>query len=125
MLHRAVMDVARRYDPGTMLSPAAYGATRVAVCRLSGMLATSTCAGLLEWFLPGTVPIAVDDWQRGGGQGAWPAEYAAWAERQGKGEMAPLPPDSTRSRAVPPLAGDRYEVPPGMDPPYTTIPIPA
>ncbi len=123
LLHRAVMDVARRYDPGTMLSPAAYGATRVAVCRLSGMLATSTCAGLLEWFLPGTVPIAVDDWQRGVGQVAWPAEYAAWAERQGKGEMAPLPRDSTGFRVVSPLDGDRYQVPPGMDPRYATIPL--
>src|SRR5258708_36426561 len=95
MLHRAVMDVARRYDPGTMLSPAAYGATRVAVCRLSGMLATSTCAGLLEWVLPGTVPIAVDDWQRGVGQVAWPAEHAAWSERQGKGGIAAAAPVST------------------------------
>jgi membrane carboxypeptidase/penicillin-binding protein PbpC len=45
------------------------------------------------------------------------------AERQGKGETAPLPRDSTGFRVVSPLDGDRYQVPPGMDPRYATIPL--
>jgi penicillin-binding protein 1C len=81
LLHRAVMAVARRMDPGVLTTPAQAGAVSAPVCRLSGLRATAECARLVEWFAPGTVPERDDDWERGGVV-ALPDEYAEWA-RQG------------------------------------------
>jgi penicillin-binding protein 1C len=81
LLHRAVMATARRVPPGVLTTPAEVGAVSVAVCRLSGLVATSECAQLAEWFASGTEPRRVDDWERGG-RVVLPDEYAEWA-RQG------------------------------------------
>jgi penicillin-binding protein 1C len=158
LLHRALVDVARRYEPGVLASPAAAGAVRVAVCRLSGLLAGAQCPGTEEWFLPGTEPAADCDWHRPGGTVAWPAEYAPWAQQNGRGDAALVaavlaagrgPGDRAALASVPsgappasgagpavvpanaeadsgfritsPLPGDRYQVPPGVDPRYATI----
>ena len=131
LLHRAILDVARRYAPGALRSPAAYGAARLAVCRLSGLRATRSCPGLEEWVLPGTEPRAECDWHRPDGGIAWPAEYAAWVAEQGLSRPADAPGGGAGTaalaavdsgfRIVSPLDGDRYAVPPGTDPRYATV----
>jgi penicillin-binding protein 1C len=134
LLHRTVLAVARRYQPGTLRSPAEAGAVRVSVCRLSGQRAGAGCPGTEEWFLPGTAPGGRCDWHRRDGAVAWPAEYAAWVVQSGQGPRAAggapaaLAPGTSRLaasaadfRIVSPLDGDRYEVPPGMDGRYATI----
>ena len=130
LLHRAILDVAKRYEPGVPPTPAAYGAVRVAVCRLSGLRATRHCPALDEWVLPGTGPVAGCDWHRPDGTVAWPAAYAAWvaeeglsrpAEAPGGRGVAALAAADSGFRIVSPLDGDRYAVPPGTDPRYATV----
>jgi penicillin-binding protein 1C len=131
LLHRAVMDVARRYPPGALPSPASVGAVRIAVCRLSGLRATAHCPGTDEWVLPGGPPIARCNWHLPDGGVAWPAEYVEWVEQNGLG--SPGAGDEAPARAatvagavrrleiVSPLDGDHYQVPPGVDRRYATI----
>jgi penicillin-binding protein 1C len=131
LLHRAVLDVARHYDPGALPSPAEVGAVRVVVCRLSGLRATLRCPGLEEWTLPGAAPDRPCDWHRPDGTVAWPAAYAEWIAQNGVTDVAGAAQDSangpalaaadTSLRIVSPLAGDRYAIPPGVDPRYATI----
>jgi penicillin-binding protein 1C len=131
LLHRAVMDVARRYAPGVLPTPADAKAIRVTICRLSGLRATAHCPGTDEWVLPGNAPIARCGWHSGEGLVAWPAEYAEWVAQSGLARQsvpAELPEHAAslagaarRLRIVSPLDGDRYEVPPGMDPRFATI----
>lgn len=133
LLHRTLMDAAKRYPPGTLTTPAQAGAVRVSICRLSGLLATPNCASLDEWFLPGTAPTRVDDWVRPDGSIAWPVEYARWVEQNGKTEpthTVPVPPGRGGLAAVAPTFqivspqdGDRYQIPPGMEARYATIPL--
>ncbi len=130
LLHRVILDVARRHDPGALPSPAEAGAARVYVCRLSGMLATRSCPGIEEWVLPGTGPARPCDWHGRDGSVAWPAEYAEWVAQNGLAETdsEPRAPGAatvaavdSSFRIVSPLDGDRYAVPPGVDPRYATI----
>lgn len=130
LLHRAMLDVAKRYAPGGLPSPEAAGAVRVRVCRLSGMLATHECPGIEEWVLPGTEPSRRCDWHRSGGAVVWPAEYAEWAARREAEEAQPagygggaaqLAAADTAFAIVSPHDGDRYQIPPGIDPRYATI----
>ena len=86
LLHRALVDVSRRYEPGVLPSPASAGAVRLTVCRLSGLRAGADCPGTEEWFLPGTEPAGDCDWHRAGGTVAWPAAYAPWAQQNGRGD---------------------------------------
>jgi penicillin-binding protein 1C len=128
LLYRAVMAVARRYEPGVLPTPADVGATRARVCRLSGQLAGADCPGTLEWFLPGTEPRSSCDWHRPGGV-VLPEEYAEWASSLPQGVVAggPAPGGATLAasasalRIVAPQTGDRYDIPPGTDPRYATI----
>jgi penicillin-binding protein 1C len=131
LLHRAVLDVAKRYAPGVLPSPADVGAVRVRVCRLSGMRATLHCPGVEEWVLPGTEPARPCDWHGPDGTVRWPAEYVQWVAendldepsdpaRYGGG-LAPLAAADSGFRIVSPLDGDKYQVPPGMDARYATI----
>jgi membrane carboxypeptidase/penicillin-binding protein PbpC len=123
------MDVARRYAPGALPSPASAGAVRIAVCRLSGLRAGPHCPTTDEWALPGGPAIARCDWHRGDGTVAWPAEYADWVAQNGlsrpsapePAHAAALAAASRRLRIVSPLDGDEYEVPPGVDPRYATV----
>lgn len=127
LLHRAILDVARLRQPGVFPSPAASGAVHVPVCRLSGLLATANCSPVEEWFLPGTVPRVHDDWQGPGGAVVWPSEYATWAEQEGRGERTPVvtvaPPRSEPFAILSPKDGDLYQIPPGMDARFATIPL--
>jgi penicillin-binding protein 1C len=130
LLHRAMLVTVRRFDPGALPSPGAFGATQARICALSGMLATSGCPDLDEWFLPGTRPDKVCDWHQAGSV-VWPAEYVEWAEQSG----ASVPPLRMAERGsggedrgggaqfqiVSPRSGDRYEIPPGIDSRYATI----
>lgn len=137
LLHRAILDVVRRYEPGVLPSPAAAGARPVRVCRLSGLGATPYCPGLDEWTLPGTAASRPCDWHQPGGAVAWPAEYAQWVaehappesaapvtDAAGRGPVLPgsrLAAADTGFRIVSPLDGDQYRVPPGVDSRYATV----
>ncbi len=154
LLYRAVLQVARRYAPGALPTPAAVGAEAEPVCALSGLRATPGCASLVEWFLPGTPPTRSDDWQRAG-RTTLPPEYAEWLSledadhpsspvlRNGAaaaGEPANIAVSSTRGyatqpesrtlpdvrrRIVSPQDGDVYEVPVGVRPEFATLPLAA
>jgi penicillin-binding protein 1C len=134
LLHRAVMLAATRLSPGQLTAPASVGAVPARVCRLSGLLATSACPQMTEWFEPARVPRALDDWELEGHINL-PPEYAEWAQ-QGLMEMGPArrkttlvaaadsvepPPTGSRFRIVSPLDGDRYAIPSGVDEQYATI----
>jgi penicillin-binding protein 1C len=84
LLHRVVMETAKRVAPGVLPTPERAGATALPVCRLSGQRATPACAQLTEWFAPGTEPAAYDDWEREGIV-RLPEVYAGWARQQGDG----------------------------------------
>ncbi|HTI06073.1 MAG TPA: penicillin-binding protein 1C [Gemmatimonadales bacterium] len=137
LLHRAMLVTAKRFAPGDLPSPSGVGATRLRICALSGLRATPECQGqdLDEWFLPGTAPQQECDWHRGGAI-VWPAEYVEWAEQNGRaGSQTDVPPlrltergsggedpgDASQFQIVSPRAGDRYEIPPGIDARYATI----
>jgi len=131
LLHRAMLVTARRHAPDELLSPSVAGATRVRICALSGLRATGGCADLDEWFLPGTAPQNYCDWHQGGTV-VWPAEYVEWAEQNGRAANETAAGDAAANKAaakggasqfqiVSPRSGDRYEIPPGMDPRYATI----
>jgi membrane carboxypeptidase/penicillin-binding protein PbpC len=116
------MDAAKYYEPGELPSPASFGAHHVRICRLSGLLASHDCPGVDEWVYPGTEPARSCDWHRAGGAVAWPAEYSEWiAQNPGNGESGMGV--SADFRIVSPLDGDRYQIPPGTDPRYATIPL--
>lgn len=149
LLHRVVMETARRVEPGALTTPAEAGAVAVPVCRLSGMRATPACASLTEWFAPGTAPVATDDWERPDGV-TLPEEYASWAGQQmqpaaegvtlasvgyGTVEMRAGPPQGAddaaadvprEGRTAPlritsPRDGDLYAIPAGVESRYASI----
>jgi penicillin-binding protein 1C len=150
LLHRVVMETAKRFPAGTLPTPASAGAVAVPVCRLSGQRATATCKQLTEWFAPGTPPTESDQWEHDGVV-TLPEEYAAWARQQGGqyqtatsgGAPAPLAShaeqagymarliqpgsratsDSSRAafRITSPADGDRYAIPTGVERRYASI----
>lgn len=134
LLHRVVMETAKRVSPGVLVTPAEAGAVGVPVCRLSGMRATATCAQLTEWFAPNSVPTATDDWERDG-RVVLPDVYAEWSQQQGGMSMpraafasaAPAARTTSDSVRVPrfrilsPQDGDKYAVPTGVESRYATI----
>ena len=131
LLHRAMLVTARRYAPGALPGPNTAGATRAAVCTISGMRATGGCPEVGEWFLPGTTPQMPCDWHRDGAI-VWPAEYVEWAAQNGHIETrSDVPPlrivergtggEASQFQIVSPRAGDRYEISPGTDSRYATI----
>jgi penicillin-binding protein 1C len=127
LLHRAVLETAKRYAPGTLVDPERAGLVPVPVCILSGMLATRGCPSMIEWFAPGTEPRTPDTWQIAG-RITLPAEYAEWtAANERREQLAALSDVANESqhhaRILSPMDGDRYEQPPGVDPRYQTIPL--
>jgi penicillin-binding protein 1C len=127
LLHRAVRLTAERVAPGALPSPASTGAAPVAICRLSGLRATPDCPRMTEWFAPGTEPARPDDWQRADGTVTLPPEFREWADQYARERVRVAAVDrsaeqpDTRFRIVSPQDGDRYRVPPGVDPRYSTI----
>ncbi|MDQ6611766.1 MAG: penicillin-binding protein 1C, partial [Gemmatimonadota bacterium] len=65
LLRHIVLRVAARNAPGVLVSPAAFGAVRERVCRVSGQPAVPECPSVEEWFLPGTHP-SNQNWYREG-----------------------------------------------------------
>jgi penicillin-binding protein 1C len=120
LLYRAMLAVASRRAPGALPTPAEAGLVPVRVCRLSGLRATPGCASLVEWFVPGTEPARMDDWERGG-RVALPEEYAEWASAEGGRWAALARPGGERFRIVSPREGDRYAVPAGVEARYATL----
>ncbi|MGE3527455.1 MAG: transglycosylase domain-containing protein, partial [Gemmatimonadales bacterium] len=125
LLHRAILVTAGRYPPGRLAGPAAAGATPVTVCRLSGLRAGPRCPHQVEWFLPGTAPAAECDWHSSAGSVRLPVEYAEWADQNGvpRTEVGRTGGDSTAAgfQILSPRDGDRYRIPPGVDPRYATV----
>lgn len=137
LLQRAALLTARRYPPGRFPTPEQLGATAVPVCLLSGLRATVVCASTIEWFLPGTEPTRMDDWERDG-RTTLPAEYAEWAATvhpdgeirvttgpppDAGGPREPGPDTPPRYRIASPEHDDVFERPVGVHPRYATIPL--
>ncbi|MDB4912813.1 MAG: penicillin-binding protein [Gemmatimonadetes bacterium] len=125
LLHRAVMETAKHIAPGAFARPNEVGAVSVPVCRLSGMLATPTCAKLDEWFVPGSAPTALDDWEQGG-HVTLPVQYADWAAQSMPAARVASLPVAGRSvpsgfRITSPRNGDKYGIPAGTEAAYATI----
>ena len=147
LLHRAVLEVAKRYPPGAFATPSEVGAVQVAICRVSGKRAGAHCPRATEWFAPGSEPTDSCDWHAGGSLVLPPAytEWLAQARAAGSGGVVteagdglgdstervvasqsgggprPPEPDSLGFRIVSPRNGDRYAVPPSVDPRFATI----
>lgn len=81
LLRRVVFAAAQRYAPGPLPSPEQYGATRVRVCRVSGMAAVQDCDAVAEWQLATHEPLPPDTWHRDGAV-VLPARFAEWQRRQ-------------------------------------------
>ena len=123
LLHRAVLETAKRYPPVAFRTPHEAGDVAVRICRLSGMRAGPQCPTADEWFIPGSEPADLCDWHRDG-EVTMPAAYTEWlATQRGAGvrvagKLAPAP---AGFRIVSPLDGDRYSVPPSVDARYSTV----
>ena len=124
LLQRSVLEVAKRYPPGQLVSPEGAGLIAMPVCILSGMRATPMCPSTIEWFAPGTEPEQPDTWQADG-RTVLPAEYAEWSARSDRNDEIVLATSHTesRQRILSPRDGDEYIKPPGMDARYATIPL--
>jgi penicillin-binding protein 1C len=129
LLQRAVLAVAARHRPGTLVTPRDLGLRPVAICRLSGLRAAHGCPQVTEWFVPGTEPERECDWHGDAGV-RLPAQFAEWAEQSralgaspayAARRDGPTAPGDERFRIVSPRQGDRYDVPPGVDPRFSTI----
>ncbi len=129
LLHRAILQTARRYPPGGLHGPGDAGAVPMEVCRLSGLLAHPECPARVEWFKPGTEPDHDCDWHQAGHL-VLPPEYTEWLDQQG-GDNAFAAATATgsgngvtyaeRFRIVTPQDGDRYAIPANTDLRYATI----
>ena len=123
LLHRAVLETAKRYPPGAFTTPREAGDVAVRICRLSGMRAGPECPTADEWFVPGSEPADECDWHRASTV-TMPALYSEWlAKERGAGvriagSVAPAP---AGFRIISPLDGDRYSVPPSVDARYSTV----
>jgi penicillin-binding protein 1C len=128
LLYRAVLQTARRYPPGRLVHPEQAGLVAAPVCILSGLRATRECPAMVEWFAPGTEPVAPDTWQMGG-RTELPPEYAEWLASTADAAPAALAAQSandtaaSRPRILSPLDGDQFERPLDIDPRYATIPL--
>ncbi|MCE9602864.1 MAG: penicillin-binding protein 1C [Gemmatimonadetes bacterium] len=150
LLHRAVVLTAARYAPGLLPSPAEASLTPARICRVSGLLATTECPGMREWFAAGTAPVVRDDWVRAG-RVRLPEQYAAWVADAGQGfvidhdpdwvdprdrvdapqAVGPAPtrprvtsaprPEPAGFRITSPADGDVYRMPPGVPRDYATV----
>ncbi len=129
LLHRAVLATAARYEPGRLPLPEEAGLLSARICRTSGVLATDRCPDAIEWFMPGTAPAHSCDWHSARGL-TLPDEYSAWAaqesptlrhaHRERASDADPTPSDAGL-HIISPQAGDRYRIPPGVDPHYATL----
>jgi len=131
LLHRAVLETARRIAPGHLPRAAEAGLVPHTVCRVSGLRAGAHCPTITEYFLPGTGPGAPCTWHDEQGLHL-PVEYAEWqnpstsalthaAAHQETGQDRGTPVESSQFTITSPADGDHYRIPPGVDPRYATI----
>jgi penicillin-binding protein 1C len=137
LLHRVVTLTAAHYPAGRLVRPEEAGLRSAAICGISGMLATSQCPGMREWFIAGTEPSRADTWLRDG-RVRLPVEFAAWVDQAGAGwllgddELEPAVPEGDWGPApeapvrrgfhiVSPSDGDVYRRSPGVPDAYATI----
>lgn len=120
LLYRSMLAVASHRAPGALPLPQEAGLVPVRVCQLSGLRATPACPSLVEWFIPGTEPTHVDDWEQAG-RLSLPDEYAEWAAAEGGRWPQMTRAADTRFRILSPRDGDRYEVPAGVEARYATL----
>ena len=127
LLHRTVLAVASRYQPGRLVQPGDLGLTPVSICRLSGLVANGYCPALTEWFVPGTVP-GPETWSGPDGV-ALPPAFSEWASRSGAGTaMAASGTVRSSNEPIPaglkitsPRNGDRFRFVPGVDSAFATV----
>jgi penicillin-binding protein 1C len=143
LLHRAVLETARRFPAGHLPGPDLAGAELRPVCALSGLRPANDCATVLEWFLPGTAPTTFDHWERDR-RITLPAEYADWSARpgdaRGPGGLALVldagaatgrtaggagadPAVNGSPGITSPRDGDVYSAPVGVGSRYATLPL--
>ena len=124
LLSRAVLQVARRYNPGHLVNAEAAGLVAQQVCILSGMLATPDCPSMIEWFAPGTEPKQPDTWQSGR-TATLPMAYAEWLASKASERIATAQPldRAAAPRIVSPQEGDLYEQPHDVQARYASIPL--
>ncbi len=128
LLRRAVLATAAQQAPGVLPSPAQFAATRIRVCRVSGLLAHSGCESVDEWQLAGREPVPADDWHRDGAI-VLPARFAAWQAAQMQrslalGASAAVVAPTNSNAAVTLLSpgdGDVYVLPRGPEREVATI----
>jgi penicillin-binding protein 1C len=125
LLRRAVLATAQRYAPGALPSPEAAGASRVRVCRASGLAAVPACDAIDEWRLAGAPAPAPDDWHRHGAV-VLPARFAEWERAQPNAIASRAAPESASTATfamLSPRDGDVYLLPPGPERSVATVPL--
>lgn len=81
LLRRAVLATADFRPAGSLPAPDRLGATRVLVCRVSGMAAVRACDATNEWQLASQQPLPPDSWHRDGAV-VLPTRFAEWQRQQ-------------------------------------------
>lgn len=137
LLRRAILSTAARHQPGLLPSPADAGATRVRICRVSGMTAVPACDAVDEWQLADAPSPAPDDWHRHGAV-VLPARFADWEASEhalpttfvrtsGPAEAATTGRGNDAARAplvlLSPRDGDEYVLPSGPERSVATVPL--
>ncbi len=134
LLRRAVLATAQIQAPGVLPSPARFAAERVRVCRVSGLLAHSSCDAVDEWQLANRPNIQPDDWHRDGAI-VLPARFASWEAAQmqrsvalasaASATSAPARPATNATNAtltlLSPGNGDVYVLPRGPERAVATV----
>ncbi len=129
LLQRAVLATVRRYPPGRLPDPSSIGAIQADICPLSGRRPGAYCPRVAEWFVPGSVPADTCRWHRAD-RIVLPAEYTEWTDRYHTdpawdaarvAHVTATADAPARFRIVAPMDGDRYTVPPGVDPRFATL----
>lgn len=130
LLRRVLLATAQRRTPGLLASPAALGATRERVCRVSGMAAVAACDAVDEWRLADRAPRATDNWHQDGAV-VLPTRFAEWERGQTQRASALATAAPRRDAAALPLQlvtprdGDVYLLPSGPERDVATIALQA
>jgi len=127
LLRRIVLSTAERYAAGLLPAPEAYGATRVRVCRTSGMAAVPDCDATDEWQLANAPAPTLDDWHRHGAV-ILPSRFTEWERSQPRTPLALAGSRETAPADAPlqllsPRDGDVYVLPSGPERSVATVPL--
>lgn len=127
LLRRAVLSAAERYTAGLLPTPDAAGASRVRVCRTSGLAAVPACDAIDEWQLADAPAPALDDWHRHGAV-ILPPRFAEWERSQPRTPRAlagarDAAPADAPLQLLSPRDGDVYVLPSGPERSVATVPL--